>query len=452
MKSTKINAAPQKKKRTQQQPRESRRPEIELTLDEMCVNDQVIAALAKRGGIYDHNGRLAVIIDEHVDGEASRKTIHHLGLATLREIISETCQFFVWGKNQVTGENVPIHKRIQKWCYEAVLARGSWPGIQPIRGIVSSPVLRADGSILQEAGYDIDSGLYVDLSEEFPTITSDPTAEAVKEAVALLFELVNDFPFANDAAKSGWLASLLTPLAREAYCGCTGPLFLFDANTRGSGKGLLADVSSLIGMGRTATRMTAPKDDEEFRKRITSIVEGTARIVLIDNLAGRFGCESLDAALTAQVWEDRRLGHNEMIERPLRFAWYATGNNVLLGADTARRVCHIRLLSPLENPEDREGFKFPDIRGHIRRNRPALLTAALTILRGFIAAGRPDQQLKPWGSFEEWSALVGAAIVWAGLTDPGETHTELRTTSDSEAGSLRQMLMAVIHVDRCPAN
>ena len=420
---------------------------VELSLDEKCVNDQVIQELAKRDDIFDHNGSLAVIVDEQVDGEQSRKTIQHLSLATLREIISETCRFFTWEKTK-EGEDVPAFQRIPKWCYEAVLARGSWSGIRPIRGIVSCPVLRADGSILQTQGYDIDSGLYVDLTEAFPDITSDPTSEAVQQAVAALFDVVSDFPFKDSASRSGWLASLFTPLAREAYRGCTGPLFTFDANIRGSGKTLLADINSLIVTGREATRLTAPQNDEEARKRITALVNDSDRIVLIDNITGRFGCASLDAALTGTVWKDRRLGHTELIEAPLRMTWYASGNNVILAADTARRVCHIRLESPLENPEDRSGFKYADIRKHVRQNRPALLAAALTIVRGYIATGRPDQHLKPWGSFEGWSDLVRASIVWCGLSDPGETRTELRLTSDSEAGSLRQMLVAVAHVDQ----
>ena len=37
------------------------------------------------------------------------------------------------------------------------------------------------------------------------------------------------------------------------------------------------------------------------------------------------------------------------------------------------------------------------------RNRGQLLSAALTILRGWIAAGRPTHGLVPWGSYEGWS-------------------------------------------------
>ena len=420
---------------------------VELTLDEMCVNDGVIAILAKSADLYDSNGQLATIVNRADDLGQQRVEIHALSLSGLREIITQRVRFYIWTEDKKTLEEAPAWQRIPRWTYEAILSRGSWSGIRPLRGIVNSPVLRSDGSILQTAGYDDASGLFVDLSEEFTTIPPDPSLDDVQQAVAMLFDVVCDFPFANRASRSAWLASLLTPLAREAYRGCTGPLFLFDANVRGSGKSLLADINALIVSGREATRLTAPKDDDECRKRITALVSDSDRIVLVDNITGRFGCASLDAALTGTVWKDRRLGHTELIEAPLRMAWYASGNNVLLAADTARRVCHVRLESPLENPEDRSGFKYADIRKHVRQNRPAILAAALIVLRGFIVAKRPDQKLKPWGSFEGWSDLVRQSVVFAGQPDPGETRVELRETSDSEAGSLHQMLEAIANID-----
>lgn len=421
-------------------------PKIELSLDEKAVNDQVIAVLSAHGDLFDHNGNLAVVVAENVPGEPQRKTIQHLGLAGLREMISESCLVFQM-VNDSNGNLIASYKRVPRWCYEAILVRGHWQDIPTLRGIVTSPVLRSDGSILQTAGYDSDSGLYVDLTEDFPAISETPTSEAVQQSIELLFDLVSDFPFRDDASRSACLASLLTPLAREAYRGCTGPMFLFDANVRGSGKSLLADINSLIVTGHDATRLSAPRDDEEARKRITALVVNSDQVVLIDNISGRFGSAALDAALTGTVWKDRRLGHTELIEAPLRMTWYGSGNNVILAADTARRICHIRLESPLENPEDREGFKHPDIRKHVRQHRPALLTAALTVLRGYIAAGSPNQKLKPWGSFEGWSDLIRGAIVWCGQVDPGQTRTELRATSDSESGALRQMLLAVKQVD-----
>ena len=68
------------------------------------------------------------------------------------------------------------------------------------------------------------------------------------------------------------------------------------------------------------------------------------------------------------------------------------------------------------------------------------MAAALTILRGFHAAGRPDQKLGAWGSFVAWSDLVRQAIVWAGVADPGLARRELVEQNDHEAAALRGLL------------
>ncbi len=46
------------------------------------------------------------------------------------------------------------------------------------------------------------------------------------------------------------------------------------------------------------------------------------------------------------------------------------------------------------------------------------MSAALTILRAYHVAGRPDQKLPSWGSFTVWSELIRGALVWTGLADP----------------------------------
>ncbi len=97
--------------------------------------------------------------------------------------------------------------------------------------------------------------------------------------------------------------------------------------------------------------MTAPRDDDEFRKTITSIALEADRMILIDNVSHQLGCQSLDAALTSTTWKGRILGQTATVEMPLLAIWCATGNNIILAGDTARRVCHIRLESPEERPE-----------------------------------------------------------------------------------------------------
>lgn len=418
---------------------------IELVSDEKVVNDQVIKALADRGDIYDYNGSLSVIQDGDPAIDESRKYIRKLSLPSLREKVAESC-YFCNVKTNKEGEEIEILQRLPKWCNEAVADRGYWDEIPKLKRIVNCPVLSSDGSVLQVGGYDKQSGLYLHLSEEFPAIPDEPTAAETAAAVAALMDLVVDFPFHDEASRSGWLASLLTPLAREAYKGCTGPMFAFDANTRGSGKSLLGDLCSWIITGRSAPRLSAPSNDEEARKRITALVIKSPELVMIDNVTDGLGCASIDAALTGETWEDRILGTNEMIERPLRMTWYSSGNNMVFEADTARRVCCIRLESPLENPEDRSDFKHTDIRKFVRRNRRELLAAALTILRNHTA--NPEKKVSSWGSFDGWSEVVRGAIVAAGLTDPGDTRIETRSAADSEAGALAQLLQALSQLNQ----
>ncbi len=120
--------------------------------------------------------------------------------------------------------------------------------------------------------------------------------------------------------------------------------------------------------------------------------------------------DGIGAAIAPAPRKDRIPGGNRMYNGPLNVTWYATGNNVQLGADPSRRVCHIRLESSEERPETRTDVTHEGLREHVRRNRGSLLSAALTILRGWFVAGKPRYGLKPWGSFESWSSVVREAI------------------------------------------
>jgi hypothetical protein len=179
-----------------------------------------------------------------------------------------------------------------------------------------------------------------------------------------------------------------------------------------------------------------------MRKKITAIALAGDRMIHLDNLEGTFGNDTLDRALTATRWKDRILGKSQEVELPLIPVWYGTGNNVAVAADTTRRIIHIRLDVLDEKPEERTGFKHPELISWIRQHRPRLLTCAMTILRAYCNAGMPRQNLSAFGSFEGWSRLVREAVVWVGLPDPCATRTKLAEQSDTTVDALGQLMSA----------
>jgi hypothetical protein len=353
----------------------------------------------------------------------------------------------LWQKIRETGKKtieVPDHP--PGWCVAAVHARADWPGTRHLEAVVDYPVLRPDGTILAQAGYDPETGLLLEMTGTFPPIPDRPSRDDAIAARDALLEILADFPFEQDVHRAAWLAGLLTPLARFAFTG-PAPLFLVDANVRAAGKGLLLDAIARIVTGERFTIATYTDDEDELRKRITSLVLAGDRLVLFDNLTGKFGNAVLDAALTGTAWKDRVLGVNRMAEGPLYMTWFATGNNVAIAADTARRVCHIRLESPEEHPELRQDFRHRNLLAWVGENRRRFLTAALSILRGYCAAGRPHHDLPAWGSFESWSALVRNAVVWVGLPDPGETRLLLQAQADVAAECMGVLLQCWERLD-----
>ncbi len=404
-----------------------RKPRIVIRTEEHAVVDEAIAALARVDGVFCRGQLLVHVVRDRSKlagiihpGGAAR--IVPLGSAGVRDRLTLAAEWIAMKERQGEIEEEPAHP--PAWAAPAVEARKSWPRLRYLEGIIESPVLRPDGSLLEQRGYDEATGLLHLPNARYPPSPAAPTKEDAQEAVAELLDVVGDFPFKTDAHRSAWLAGVLTPLARYGFRG-PAPLFLMDANVRGAGKSLLADVTGEIVSGRPMPRTPQALDETEEVKRITAIALEGDRLVLIDNINKPLGSGALDTVLTGTVWSERILGKSEKVSLPLLTVWYGTGNNITFKGDTARRCLHIRLDSDLEKPEIREGFKHPDLLAWVHANRPRFVVAALTVLRAFCVAGRPATGLKPWGSFEGWSALVRSAVVWAGLPDPGETRAEL---------------------------
>lgn len=421
------------------------RAEIVVSTDEESMADEAIAALARlprdENGVYQRGGILARIVKSAPKGKGIKRpdgapTITPLPTPSLREKIATAAQFF-----KLDGEGNLNKCGVPENVVKAVDARGYWPGIASIEAVVEVPILRADGSVLESPGFDEATGIYFYRGGGvFPSVPEQPTRDDALAALAKLLDILADFPFVSEAHRAAAVAVILTPFGRFAYDGCT-PFALYEANTPGAGKGLLSEVSATIWSKTGIPRMALPTRDEEFAKKITSLLIAGDLLINWDNIRGGLGGPALEAVLTSRVWKDRILGASKMTANmPVNLIHTGTGNNCTLIGDMPRRVLNIRLEVEQENAEERTGFRHPDLLGFVREHRGELAVAAVTILAAYHVVGKPSQKLPAWGTFDEWSNLIRSAVVWVGMDDPAKTRIELRDRADTEAAALRQLL------------
>lgn len=416
------------------------------------VVNATIAALAELE-LFQRGGGLVDIVRDPEPGEggvfvpSGEPRVRIIPFARLHELATLACQYLARRKDEQKSAAAGTIKYSDTEVdppaaiIKTLMERGEWAHIRPLDAMVSWPVLRPDGSVFDGVGYDALTRCYSTASVKL-NIPPCITPKHVEDAVALLHDLVCDFPFEKPEHRSAWLSSLLTVLARPAIKGPV-PMVIFDANDRGTGKTLLCDLIGAILTGQRLPRRGVPEkgSEDEWGKLMLGIGIGGYAIVLLDNVTNTLRSSTLDMVLTGEVYQGRVLGLNKEMKVPVRTMFMVSSNNAMISTDLVRRSVHSRLISPTENPEKRVGFrhKLPD---YAVENREALLTAAFTILLGYEQAGRPNVKREPIGSYDAWSARVQAAMVWAGLPDPVLTQAELRDQADGEGEQLGQLLTA----------
>lgn len=423
----------------------SDRPVIAISEDITGVVDSTETAIAalRPGVIYQRAGALVHVV---------RGAIPPLGLA--REPNSPSIKTAPEGYLlEVAGmgatwlgydarSNGWKPKRPAAWAVNTLVARGRWPSLPVLAGVVESPTLRPDGTVITVAGYDKATGLLYDPGRTvFPPAPDSPTQEQAHAALAELAEVFQDFPFVGDSDLSTAVAVVLTVLARPAIDGPV-PLVVYRATTAGTGKSLGADATSVIATGRKAPRMPQANNEEEERKRLLALALEGDPLVLIDNVTRPLGSGALDAALTSCRIKDRVLGSTANAEAPWNAMVIATGNNVVFRGDTGRRVLPIDLDAGVERPEERTGFAHEPLLPWVHENRPRLVVAGLTALRGYLAAGRPRMDIPVMGSFEAWGDLIRGTLVWLGQADPYAGRERIREEGEPELDTLRAALGA----------
>ncbi len=408
-----------------------------------------------RGGapLYQTGGRIVHPVralrasseDDSIRRPAGALTVQDVKAPRLTLYMIEHGRFVRQSKPPRGGDIKLVRQPANRNFAELYISKNDDWKLPWLAGIIETPTLRSDGTLLTAAGYDPESGLLLDMGDAvYPKIADQPSREDALAALAYLAEPFKGFPFVPDgrngtsASRSVMLSAVLTALVRRTLP--TAPLHGVSAPTPGTGKTLAIQVVSMVAMGRTITAMSQGASEEEDEKRLFSVLMQGDQMVSIDNVTRPIGGDALCTILTEQTWQSRILGESRNVSVQTNALLTATGNNLTFAGDMTRRALLCRMDAGIENPEGRSFDT--NLRTWVRANRVKLVAAGLTILRAFVCAGRPGlDRLKPFGSFEAWSDLVRGALVWLGEPDPCITRKHI-AADDPVRAQLTAFLMA----------
>jgi hypothetical protein len=310
-----------------------------------------------------------------------------------------------------------------------------------IKRILSVPIPRLINGMLKfpKKGYDPEFMSFV--PEDAPEIKEMPLEDAKD---LLLNKVYGEFAFKSPQDRVNAIAHLITPFCRGLFSRETirSPLFIYLANREGSGKDYCAGVTSIVYQGEAAEDPPVTKadsgSDEEFRKKVIASFKIGRSLIHSSNNKGFLNSAELEALVTKEVYVDRQLGSNTLLEFPNTLTISLSANvGLTYPADLQRRAIFVNLFLDLEDPNTRV-FKNPDLHGWVKEHRADLLSAFYALVKNWVDKGMPKSQ-QPFASFPEWMAVIGGILEAAGIGTPMQNDVLNSIGGDEETLSMKQL-------------
>ena len=421
------------------------KPSLLITVDESQVTKDALEILKEDEFLYIKEGHIVspMIKGKKTKGKDRTKLEGKLSItgvetAFIRARLMDQARLY----KEVFTKKGPIEapSRCPEWLPSAISAtaiNGEMNPIRPIEGILSGPVIDEDGNLINNDGYSLVNGYgwYQAGRVDGLKLNADLSQKGCSDAAKRLTELLCDFQFLDkplDEAK--WVSCLLSQLCRQLYQ--NSPMFIFSANVGGAGKTHLAKSVGLICHGTECVDPEWPeakeKREDEMGKMNAGYAFAGVTLVNYDNVPDGLILASsvLEKQLTSSNIYHRENHKHTEIGGKNWIQWMLTGNNVRPHGFLAIRSIIVTLQSTSANPSslDPTCFTHGDFLQHIKKNRVTILQDALSIIAGYIRAGKPEQKGKHLARFEEWLKIPCSAVRWATGLDPLSDHQ--RTVAD----------------------
>ena len=315
-----------------------------------------------------------------------------------------------------------------------------------VTGIVTSPLVLPDGTLLASKGLDSERCIIFRLQPELIAVLSAPedcTPSAVMAAMRFLTDVWLCDVATDYAGKCIIIAAALTILERVLLA--ERPAFFFTAGQRGGGKTTTLQMLFLAATGYHAPAAAWSTSEEERRKALFSYLSEGVAAVVWDNIprGALISCPSIEKCLTALLYSDRVLGETGIRTVPAATIVAFTGNNIVPRGDLASRSLQVRLAVDRPDPENR-AFTHLDPIAWTINDRGNILDALYTILLGNprLRATNPSPAET---RFKMWWHLIGSAVEHAARLAAEEVHwfvADKHPTCPATKISFKEMFLA----------
>lgn len=326
--------------------------------------------------------------------------------------------------------------------------------MRELKAMAYLPMASINGKILNRAGYDECTGVYLALEGlDLPDVADEPSKAQIVGAIKTIWKPWSGYSFATPHDRAAMFAAILTAVCRPALH--TAPGFIFDAPVQGSGKTKAASALGALMRGErvgVSPYVDGAGGEAETVKKLVSLAMSGAGFWLIDNVVGTWRSPALAAAITEGQIDERVLGGNQWYRGVNRMLVVASSNNASLDRDLGRRFIRVRIDAGVECPQARS-FSFDPVDMALTM-RLAIAHNVLVLVRAYQLAGSPVAGRGDAG-FSEWNRLVRSVVLWvqdAGFVDdanldqfgdPAHSILEAAGADDPDGEALRMLLLGL---------
>lgn len=418
------------------------RPQITRTTD-VELYEELRNILPRLGDVYHRDDVLCTVASTTKRG-VTKARIRDLSNDSLKAFLHNRMDVIAWSKPDRHGDQHSYRDMIPG-SVAGMLCGDTDKTVPELTGTATHPLVMPSGEIVSEPGYHEDTGLYLTPYVPGVTISQPPTSAQLTEAVTLITTVFGDFPWLDQASFASYIGILIAPALRWMGGGVSWrvPAPIISANQPGVGKTALCKVFSALYGNHTATWPSY--SDEELEKRLTTAMrEAVEPVIMFDNVPNGLSINSTVLAqfLTQETWMARILGTSTGISVPVTKLVVLNGNNIKPASDMKRRALPITLRYEERHPEKRdpEAYAVGDLETWLdsAENVQLLMSAFLTIIRGWIADGAPRRPVR-MASFGGWASATAGLLDWAGLVGFPDSWGDSVSQEDGEWAEVFEM-------------